>query len=110
MNEPRVLLSARGLEKAFDGIKALDQFDVSVDAGEVIGLVTLKAIFQENIAFALPINYLQLFLNNEKAFAFDKSNPNRAYRYLPPAPYDPKEKAKNKEEKTKDDKSKDKVK
>ncbi|MCX7045265.1 MAG: serine protease [Candidatus Sumerlaeota bacterium] len=76
-------------------------------AGEVIGLVTLKAIFQENIAFALPDNYISIFLNNEKAYAFDKSNPNRAYRYLAPAPYDPKEKAKNKEDKVKDDKGKD---
>ena len=54
------------------------------ERGEVVGLVTLKASFQENIAFALPVNYIQLFLRNEKAFAFDKSNPNRAYRYLPP--------------------------
>ena len=53
-------------------------------AGEVIGLVTLKAMFQENIAFALPANYIRLFLDNEKVFAFDKTNPNRAYRYLSP--------------------------
>lgn len=54
------------------------------DRGQVIGLVTLKAIFQENIAFALPVSYIKLFLRNEKAFAFDKSNPNRSYRYVNP--------------------------
>jgi len=52
--------------------------------GEVVGLVTLKATFQESIAFALPVNYIRLFLLNEKAYAFDKSNPNRSYRYLSP--------------------------
>lgn len=52
--------------------------------GEVIGLVTLKAFWQENIAFALPVNYIRLFLENEKSYALDKNNPNYSYRYLPP--------------------------
>lgn len=54
------------------------------EQGEVVGLVTLKAIYQESIGFALPINYVRLFLMNEKSFAFDKNNPNYAYRYLAP--------------------------
>ncbi len=52
--------------------------------GEVIGVVTLKAIFQEGIAFASPIRYLLDFLENRKAYAYDATNQNKGYRYLKP--------------------------
>jgi len=52
--------------------------------GEVIGVVTLKAIFQEGIAFASPIRYLRNFLENRKAYAYDATNKNKGYRYLKP--------------------------
>jgi serine protease Do len=52
--------------------------------GEVIGLVTFKAFFQEGIAFALPSNYLHHFLQNQKAYSFGKNNPNSGFRYLDP--------------------------
>jgi serine protease Do len=54
------------------------------DYGEVIGLVSLKAIFQEGIAFALPVEYIRFFLRNQKAFAYGKTNPNTGYRYMTP--------------------------
>jgi serine protease Do len=52
--------------------------------GEVVGVVTLKAIFQEGIAFASPIRYLRDFLDNQKAYAYDAANENKGYRYLKP--------------------------
>ena len=54
------------------------------DFGEVVGLVSLKAIFQEGIAFALPVDYIRFFLRNQKAFAYGKANPNTGYHYLTP--------------------------
>jgi serine protease Do len=52
--------------------------------GEVIGVVTFKAFFQEGIAFALPVRYLKDFLENRKSYAYDDTNPNKGYRYLKP--------------------------
>ncbi|MBN1516115.1 trypsin-like peptidase domain-containing protein [Candidatus Sumerlaeota bacterium] len=52
--------------------------------GEVVGLVTLKASFQEGIAFALPAQYIHLFLQNDKSFEFDKQSGKSGYRYLDP--------------------------
>lgn len=52
--------------------------------GEVVGVVTLKAIFQEGIAFASPVRYLHDFLRNRKAYAYDATNKNKGYRYLKP--------------------------
>lgn len=52
--------------------------------GEVVGLVTLRASFQEGIAFALPPFYIHHFLINEQAYAFGKDNPNSGFRYLKP--------------------------
>lgn len=53
-------------------------------SGRVAGLVTYKAVFQENIAFALPAYYIAHFLANEDAYSFSKANPNTGFRYLPP--------------------------
>lgn len=52
--------------------------------GEVVGIVTLKAIFQEGVAFALPVDYIVHFLKNSQAFAVDDANRNKGFRYLPP--------------------------
>jgi len=52
--------------------------------GQVVGIVTLKSYFQENIAFAVPVNYIRDFIKNRAAFAFGKNNPNLGYRYLAP--------------------------
>jgi serine protease Do len=52
--------------------------------GEVVGVVTLKAIFQEGVAFALPVDYVIHFLKNSQAYALDDANRNKGFRYLPP--------------------------
>jgi len=54
------------------------------DKGRVIGVVTLGT-WQENIGFALKVEYLKTFLKDFEAFAVSESNPNEAYRY-PDAP------------------------
>ncbi|MDX2176854.1 MAG: trypsin-like peptidase domain-containing protein [Candidatus Sumerlaeia bacterium] len=54
------------------------------DSGQVVGLITLRAVFQEGIAFALPTSHIQLFLKNSQAFAFSETNQNLGFRYLPP--------------------------
>lgn len=50
--------------------------------GEVIGVTNMKLAFGEGLGFAIPVTYLQHFLNNLDAFAYDKNNPNTGYRYL----------------------------
>lgn len=52
--------------------------------GEVVGLITLKAIFQEGVAFALPVDYIHHFLANSNAYAVGERNENTGFRYLPP--------------------------
>lgn len=52
--------------------------------GEVVGLVTLKAIFQEGIAFALPTSLIRHFLATSESFAYPDRTGNTGFRYLPP--------------------------
>ncbi len=52
--------------------------------GEVVGLVTLKAMFQEGVAFALPVDYIHHFLRHTSAFALTEANRNRGFRYHTP--------------------------
>ncbi len=52
--------------------------------GEVVGVVAWKMLFSEGLNFAIPINYVQHFLDNRDAFAFDRDNPNNGRRYLAP--------------------------
>lgn len=52
--------------------------------GEVVGLVTLKASFQEGIAFALPVALVLHFLRNSESYAFSEQSQNQGYRYLTP--------------------------
>ncbi|MBN1868127.1 trypsin-like peptidase domain-containing protein [Candidatus Sumerlaeota bacterium] len=54
------------------------------DAGEVVGLVTFRAFFQEGLGFALPVWYLRLFLDNVKAYAPTQDTKNTGYRYHDP--------------------------
>jgi serine protease Do len=53
--------------------------------GEVVGLVTSRAIFQEGIAFALPVWYLKYFVENAKAYAPGPDSKNTGYRYHDPS-------------------------
>ncbi len=52
--------------------------------GNVVGLITLKATFQEGIAFALPTGLILHFLGNSKAFEYSETNRNKGFKYLPP--------------------------
>lgn len=52
--------------------------------GEVVGLVTLKATFQEGVAFALPVEYVHQFLRHLKGYALDDNNNSKGYRYHRP--------------------------
>ena len=50
--------------------------------GEVVGVTNMKLLGGEGLGFAIPIVYLEHFLKNREAFAFDRNNPNTGYRYL----------------------------
>ena len=52
--------------------------------GEVVGVINMKLTFGEGLGFAIPVAYLRHFVNNRDAFAFDRTNPNTGYHYLPP--------------------------
>lgn len=54
------------------------------ERGEVVGLITLKASFQEGIAFALPSAWILQFVQNQRSYAFSEMNRNRGVRYLTP--------------------------
>ncbi|MCC5876222.1 MAG: trypsin-like peptidase domain-containing protein, partial [Candidatus Sumerlaeia bacterium] len=54
------------------------------ETGEVVGLVTLKAIFQEGVAFALPSSFIQMFLSNIDAYTVTDTSPNQGFRYHRP--------------------------
>jgi serine protease Do len=47
-------------------------------------VVAWKLLFSEGLNFAIPINYVQHFLDNRDAFAYDRDNPNNGRKYLPP--------------------------
>jgi serine protease Do len=50
--------------------------------GEVVGVTNMKISGGEGLGFAIPITYLQHFLANRDAFAFDQNSPNAGFRYL----------------------------
>lgn len=52
--------------------------------GDVVGLVTLKAMFQEGVAFALPAEYIHHFIRHARAYAIDDLSRNKGYRYHRP--------------------------
>lgn len=54
--------------------------------GEVVGLVTFRAIWQEGLAFALPVSYLRHFVQNVDAYSPGVDTENTGYRYHDPLP------------------------
>ena len=50
--------------------------------GEVVGVTNMKLILGEGLGFAIPTAYLKHFLQNQDAFAYDKTNANSGHRYL----------------------------
>lgn len=59
--------------------------------GEVVGVNNLKivAFGAEGLGFAIPAEFVKLFIENRDAFAFDPRNPNNGFRYnKPPNPSD----------------------
>ena len=52
--------------------------------GEVVGLVTLKAMFQEGVAFALPVFYIHHFIRHSNAFAISETTQPDGFRYHRP--------------------------
>ena len=52
--------------------------------GEVVGLVTFGAMFQEGLAFALPVWYLRHFLDNLSAYTPVGDSKNTGFRYHDP--------------------------
>lgn len=57
--------------------------------GEVIGVNNMKIVGMgaEGLGFAIPANWLKIFLRHRDAFSFDPRNPNSGFRYFsPPTP------------------------
>lgn len=57
--------------------------------GEVVGVNNMKVVGMgaEGLGFAIPAEFLKIFLRNRDAFAWDPANPNEGYRYpAPPVP------------------------
>jgi serine protease Do len=52
--------------------------------GAVIGLVTYKAAFQDNIGFGLTVTYIRYFIEKNKAYAYPEDKLNTGVRYLSP--------------------------
>jgi serine protease Do len=54
--------------------------------GEVVGVNNLKivAFGAEGLGFAIPAEFVKLFIQNRDAFAFDPRNPNNGFRYNQP--------------------------
>jgi len=53
-------------------------------AGEVIGVTNMGYVFYGGLGFAIPVNYVKHFIENRRAFAYDKDNPNTGYKYIQP--------------------------
>ena len=56
------------------------------DMGQVVGMVTFRAFFQEGLAFALPSWYLSHFRRNMSAYAPTGEDKKLGYRYHDPSP------------------------
>jgi|DewCreStandDraft_4_1066084.scaffolds.fasta_scaffold00039_183 serine protease Do len=52
--------------------------------GLVVGVTNMKVTFGEGLGFAIPVERVREFLDHRDAYAYDNSNPNNPYRYLPP--------------------------
>jgi serine protease Do len=53
-------------------------------SGEVIGVTNRGYIFFGGLGFAIPVDYVEHFIDNRETFAYDKDNPNTGYRYIQP--------------------------
>jgi serine protease Do len=80
--------------RAFEGLIYL-QTDTAINpgnsggplfnlAGEVIGVTNMGYVFLGGLGFAIPVDYVEHFIDNRDAFAYDKDNPNTGYRYIQP--------------------------
>jgi serine protease Do len=52
--------------------------------GLVVGVTNMKITFGEGLGFAIPVETVKDFLDHRDAYAYDNTNPNSPYRYLPP--------------------------
>lgn len=79
------------LDRSFGGLRYL-QTTVEVNPGnsggplfnmygEVIGVINMKAIASEGLAFAIPVFYLKDFLDNNSAYLYDEKNANTGVQY-----------------------------
>lgn len=53
--------------------------------GEVIGVTNMKIMGGEGLGFAIPIRYVEDFLRNREAFAYNSESAIAGYRYQQPA-------------------------
>ena len=53
-------------------------------AGEVVGVTNMGYIFFGGLGFAIPVNYVKHFIDNNEAFAYDKDSPNTGFTYIQP--------------------------
>ncbi len=50
--------------------------------GEVIGVVTMGYLLLDGLVFVLPAKYVEEFIENVEAFAYDEDNPNSGIKYM----------------------------
>lgn len=50
--------------------------------GQVVGVTSMKVGGAEGLGFAIPSTYVEHFLKNRDAFAYDRNNPNNGFHYL----------------------------
>ncbi len=53
-------------------------------AGEVVGVINMKATYGEGLGFAIPVSMVKFFLDHRDAFLYLNDNPGTPYRYLEP--------------------------
>jgi len=86
VSSPRRALKGLGFIQTTAAINPGNSGGPLFDAnGRVLGVVSAGAPWQQNIGFALPVEYVRHFIANHEAFSVSDSNPNQAYRY-PDAP------------------------
>jgi serine protease Do len=66
--------------------------------GQVIGVINMGIASMQGLNFAIPVENVKYVLDHLDAFAYDESNPQSGYVYLPPPP-NPNKKKNNTEKK-----------